>query len=100
MQKGWQLGPMKRNVADGYFGAAFFNENTHHLIIAHRGTVPADRETLKNDADIFRGRRPEEYNTAKTFTEEVCMQYADYHVSHTGHSLGAALAELVAYYRK
>lgn len=104
----------------GYHGQAYLNNKTGELVISHRGTenimdALGDSESnnsknnlmdlirdLDNDYEIFSGQIPrEQYLEARSFSRKVQQKYeADYgeapKVIHTGHSLGAVLAELCA----
>ncbi len=125
-QKDWkQLAPylaIKSFGKGGYFGRAYINTRSNQIIIAHRGT-DIDFNRLKgNDLnfstgisfkdlirdiddnyDIFKGEIPyQQLAAAKYFTELVKLDYEKKYgkknpqVIHTGHSLGAVLAELSA----
>ncbi|MEL6925747.1 MAG: hypothetical protein AAFO94_17005, partial [Bacteroidota bacterium] len=106
----------------GYFGRAYLNERNGQLIIAHRGTdldlnSPSGGLTelslnetslfdlirdIDDDYDIYRGRIPkQQFESAKHFTKVVETAYREQYqkeptIIHTGHSLGAVLAELSA----
>ena len=108
----------------GYFGRAYVNKKTNHLIIAHRGTdlnikineLSLDQisiaiedgkiwEMLKDmddDYDIFNGKIPlQQFEAAQHFVKKVKESYVEKYnkepqIIHTGHSLGAVLAELCA----
>lgn len=125
-KKDWkELAPylaLKAFGKGGYFGRAYINTKTDQIIIAHRGT-DIDFNRLKKDGiqfssdrtfkdlirdiddnyDIFKGEIPyQQLAAAKFFTEIVKQDYAakygnkDPKIIHTGHSLGAVLAELSA----
>ena len=106
----------------GYFGRAYVYPKRKELIIAHRGT-DLDRKELKNaksswkrtintlmhtikdiddDYDVFKGKIPQQqFDAAEIFTQQAIAKYIQQYnhqptVIHTGHSLGAVLAELCA----
>ena len=106
----------------GYFGRAYVYPKRKKLIIAHRGT-DLDRKELKNgksswkrtlntllntikdiddDYAIFKGDIPQQqFDAAENFTQQAIAKYVQQYkhepqVIHTGHSLGAVLAELCA----
>jgi len=106
----------------GYFGRAYVYPKRKELIIAHRGT-DLDRKELKHaksswkrtintlmhtikdiddDYDIYKGKIPQQqFDAAELFTQQAIAKYIQQYdhqpkVIHTGHSLGAVLAELCA----
>jgi hypothetical protein len=106
----------------GYFGRAYINTKSNQIIIAHRGT-DIDLNRLKgreinlskglnfkelirdmdDNYDVFKGEIPyQQLAAAKYFTEIVKQDYKQKYgkenpeIIHTGHSLGAILAELSA----
>ncbi len=124
--KDWeQLAPylaIKAFGKGGYFGRAYINTKSNQIIIAHRGT-DIDFNVLKgkeiqlssnislrdllrdidDNYDIFKGEIPyQQLAAAKYFTEVVKLEYEEKYdqknpvIIHTGHSLGAVLAELSA----
>lgn len=104
----------------GYFGRAYINKQNDEIIIAHRGTdIPEeDNNTddsfaavmglllktvrdVDDDIAILKGKIPAQYYAAAHFENEVKEKYRkefskDPFIVHTGHSLGAILAELCA----
>lgn len=107
----------------GYYGRAYISKNKKEIIIAHRGTNLAPEvfensqkegvqmgwedflhfvKDLDDDLAIYKGELPsEQFQLARQFIRQI---QRDYHteykrspkISHTGHSLGAVLAELCA----
>ena len=81
----------------GYYGAAFRNDATGEIVVAHRGT-----EALSFDGDwtsniqMGRDRLPDQYQYAREFLDRVQRDNAGAEVTITGHSLGGALAQLTA----
>ncbi|MEM6965110.1 MAG: hypothetical protein AAF573_10105 [Bacteroidota bacterium] len=108
----------------GYFGRAYLNEKTQQIVIAHRGTdldlklnaISSDHISLAlsdgkiwdllgdidDDFEILNGKIPtQQLEAAEYFVGEVQKEFEkQYHskpkIIHTGHSLGAILAELCA----
>ena len=108
----------------GYFGRAYVNKKMNHLIVAHRGTdlnikmneLSLDQISIALDNgkiwdmikdmddyyDIFHGKIPlQQFEAAQHFVGEVKESYVEKYkkspqIIHTGHSLGAVLAELCA----
>lgn len=113
---------MKAVASGGYYGQAYIDKSTGQLIIAHRGTdnlintfVEDDKldkdfgqrilalvRDLDDDYEIFSGKIPrEQYYEARAFSKKAKKTYREQfnkepEVVHTGHSLGAVLAELCA----
>jgi len=125
-KKDWkQLAPylaVKAFGKGGYFGRAYINTKSNQIIIAHRGT-DIDLNLLKGKSiefskdmsfmdlirdiddnyDVFKGKIPyQQLAAAKYFTKIVKLDYEEKYgkknpaIIHTGHSLGAILAELSA----
>ncbi|MFT5166188.1 MAG: hypothetical protein ACI8P3_001419, partial [Saprospiraceae bacterium] len=113
---------MKAISTGGYYGQAYLDRNTKEVIIAHRGTdslIDAFSEgkvgnqktgnkiwnlvkDLDDDYEIYAGKIPrQQFLEAQAFTKKVKQAYqkqfnAAPKIVHTGHSLGAVLAELCA----
>ena len=102
LPEGWkvlQISNEYQEKQEGYFGVAYQNENTKHIVIAHRGTNPSDLDNLFTDVQgIVLNRRtgPQEY--AWEFTKDIIKDFSDYTFSSTGHSLGAWLAQICVFY--
>jgi hypothetical protein len=87
----------------GYHGAAYYNQ-AGIVVIAHRGAEVTDIRTLRDDAQYMLDYEPDAYTVARKFNAIVKECYlAVFHdksfetnAIHTGHSLGAILAELSA----
>jgi hypothetical protein len=101
------------NHHDGYYGLAYINGETCQLIVAHRGTDQKDwRDIFRTHGDIdddlslLIGKHPPAQfkNSVVPFIQmlQTMMESHDcrdeYTMSFTGHSLGAALAELSVTY--
>ncbi len=106
----------------GYYGQAYIDKKSNQLIIAHRGTdnlisaytegQKVDRKIgsqlwemvrdLDDDYEIYSGKIPKaQFLEARKFTASAISAFEEKHgkkpkVVHTGHSLGAVLAELCA----
>ena len=89
---------------EGYYATAYINESIRHCIIAQRGTV--DLDGLRAGVCILFDEPNIQFALAEQFSKQVrlklqlsreaaSVENADephYHVSYTGHSLGAVLA--------
>ncbi|MCA9935794.1 MAG: WXG100 family type VII secretion target [Ardenticatenaceae bacterium] len=69
--------------------------------LARMGGFNADGNDLDDDAQIAMGLAPDQYQESRSFVAQVHEQLSkagmgDYKVTHTGHSLGAVLADLHA----
>lgn len=97
-------------TAQGFFAVAYYSDTLRAVVIAIRGTStdPANlgviAGNLRADLDIFLDKYPKPiYADAVTFYQRVVAKLAadpsreDYVLSLTGHSLGAFLAQLVAW---
>jgi lipase (class 3) len=113
---------MKAITTGGYYGQAYLDRTTNEVIIAHRGTenlIEAFSEgqdasqkvgtkiwnlvkDLDDDYEIYAGKIPrQQFLEAQVFTKKVKNTYQkefkkEPKIVHTGHSLGAVLAELCA----
>lgn len=89
---------------DGYYGVAAINYAAKEIIICNAGTK-IDKDSVFNtaldfvsDVQIFNKRMPEQFKHAFNFAK-FCLKGVgeDYKIFLTGFSLGAVLADLVAY---
>ena len=90
---------------EDYFGIVFRHKSTGQIVAAHKGTEVKWGDILA-DTHLFLQRIPKQYEIAKSFIAQVEKdylldikgkpQYSSNTILHTGHSLGAGLAELLA----
>lgn len=106
---GWRLiresprAPGNEGSPNGYYGAAFQNEQTGEIVIANRGSRMSG-EGLRQDwagSDVQIARQnpddvPEAFNDARNFADSVQTENPGAPVSYTGHSLGGAEAQYQA----
>ena len=90
------------------YSAVAFRSPTGEIVIAHRGSDPIEglldpehignprKDWPESNAAIVRGEVPPQFNDADNFTKEI-MELTGSKVTHTGHSLGGALAQLSAH---
>lgn len=97
----------------GYFGVAYINEETKQVILAHRGTdvklSDLFRSSSPGTTDIEAVYRANPFNShmaeAYISTDDIIKKVKTdegilrgYHITFTGHSLGAWFAEMSVYY--
>lgn len=94
----WKLMRTSYNKKTGYFGAAYASSDGA-LVFAHRGTDISNIESLIADIHLFSRNPPQDMlQSAFKFVRKILSSNQQFRsISHTGHSLGAALAELCAY---
>ncbi len=89
----------------GYFGAAYYRlvpgTTTYEIVFAHRGTQLWDGNDLKNGWQILTGQNPDQLTNARSFYEAALqeaerLELSISTISHTGHSLGGAIARELA----
>ena len=97
--KGWtRIHSTPEVVISGYFGAAYIDsiDNPSKIIIAHRGTN--NIQDIIEDIAIINNRPFSQLFDAACFTKKVLrVSPRDCTISHTGHSLGAIIAEIMSY---
>nr|WP_166155389.1 Mbeg1-like protein [Neochlamydia sp. AcF84]NGY94883.1 hypothetical protein [Neochlamydia sp. AcF84] len=97
----WRLLREKQMLNCGYYGAAFINDQHRHMIVAHRGTRPTDLKAWHTNVQaIVRNEVVEHPSYALEFASQMQKEADErkYHLSLTGHSLGAWLAKLTAFH--
>lgn len=98
--KGWKLAKVKKVKKSGYVGMAFIHEKQGTIVLAHKGTKITSTKDLENCVEVAGSGIPTQYQDAEEFAQEIAATYPKCTLSHGGHSLGAVLAELLAYDRK
>lgn len=103
---GWELIDTATTIPsykpDEYFGKVYIDKKRKTVLIAHKGTNFSCMNDLEQDHQVFRRQIPEKYlksanellDKAKTYLTTQGLN--DYRIFTTGHSLGGALAELIA----
>ncbi len=98
---GWELDITAAEIncsEHDYFAVAFFNRTTRYLVIAHRGSDFSLKGVWAADYQLVKEQLPKQFEMAQKFLAKVKARYPGYIITHTGHSLGAGLAELSAYH--
>lgn len=105
--KNWSVHKVYRNDENGYYGALYYNNKTCQFVLAHRGTEFSGIKELFDHKDvsadisgIVLNKIVSQIFEAYKATED-SIKIAREHqlpLSFTGHSLGAWLAELSAYF--
>ena len=80
----------------GFYGAAYSRLNSDDIVIAFRGTELTDRFDILEDIRIILNMALDQTEYAYSFYQQVKRIYSNATISLTGHSLGGALAQLVA----
>jgi pimeloyl-ACP methyl ester carboxylesterase len=85
----------------GYFGAAWYNKQTGELVLAHRGTEADSWKDWMADAQAIFGIGNEQVSVAKAFrlaalAEADRQGYTVARITHTGHSLGGCISQVLA----
>lgn len=96
--EGWSHLKSSKPNNVGYYGAAYINQNERLIIIAHRGTTPQMLGNLTADTSLGFSIVPIGQKEASAFSSEIInmTKQFNYETIETGHSLGAAHAELNA----
>ena len=101
--KGWKVAEVFKDADEknnsGYYGALYKHIDTHQLVLAHRGTNSFS--AVKTDAtgivrNLVVPQQAWAFHATKTAAAHA--EKEGYSLSFTGHSLGAWLAELSAYF--
>ena len=104
---GWKVHKISFDKESGYYGVSYYNEEKCQMVLAHRGIDMKVRKLLKKNCalqahleGVLGGAIVTQQALAYEATEET-LRWAHekgYNLSVTGHSLGAWLAELSAYF--
>ena len=81
---------------EGFYGAAYEWLGTNEIVIAYRGTELTDIADILNDIAILFQLAVRQTKYAYSLYKHIKSKYPKATISLTGHSLGGALAQLVA----
>ncbi|HJK86847.1 MAG TPA: DUF2974 domain-containing protein [Candidatus Megaira endosymbiont of Nemacystus decipiens] len=111
----WEIQKIFDDEKNGYYAVIYINKALKQLVLAHRGTKIEGNTKLqqlfglftKQDSDLQTdikgvfGKEVVSQQLAAYYATQEAVAYAkenQYHLSTTGHSLGAWLSEMSAYY--
>lgn len=105
--EGWTIYDIVSDGNRGYYGAIYVNNTNKQIVLAHRGTTTELIDLVKSDSPWktnFEGivgnkivpQQAKAFEAAKKAA--IFAKQEGYHLSITGHSLGAWLAELSTYF--
>lgn len=107
--EGWTLiaespvTPGNEGSANGYYGAAFQNNQTGEIVVANRGSRPnmegLQQDWAGSDVDIMRQNSesiPAAFDESEDFARQVRTENPGAPISFTGHSLGGGEAQVQA----
>lgn len=93
----------RANLGDlkGYFGAAWYNRDTKELVFAHRGTDADSWQDWMSDAQTILGIGNQQIPVAQQFYSAAidaarAKNYQVAQITHTGHSLGGCISQVLA----
>lgn len=109
-EDGWTVIGQTQNHDTGYAAIAYQGPNGE-IVIAHRGSDSpheisdgdisignSRKDWLESNKALVEGRVPPQFQDANEFTKNIYNQYeGETAITHTGHSLGGALAQLTAH---
>jgi hypothetical protein len=115
LPKNWKPLRDYSDPLSGYFGRAYYNDQSREVIIVHRGTEPPSVASLYSpnarveiykdlfsDGQLALGQTPFQLKQAEKFTEIINKEirnnpeFKGFTTEHDGHSLGGWLAQVIA----
>lgn len=100
--KGWRLEPKNIIHENDYFGYIWINDETHQIVISHRGSQNAT--SWITDAESVVQSKVGEFVTSaiNTLSHPTVLEYRKkgYRLSSAGHSLGGFLAQILVFWSK
>jgi len=79
----------------GYYACAYYHVETETIVIANRGTELNRWDNITSDLAILTKNLPAAHRYAELFSDAIGREFSG-SIFHTGHSLGAIHAELLA----
>ncbi len=107
--QGWKIHKVFWDENSGYYGTIYVNEEKKQVVLAHRGTKLALEDLLKQDSPLRTDidgilcnkivpQQEKTFEATKEAVDYVEASQNNLHLSFTGHSLGAWLAEASIYF--
>lgn len=92
----WGFSVIEYCEEEGFYGAAYEWIGTNEIVVAYRGTEFTDMRDILNDITILFQLAVRQTKYAYSLYKHIKSKYPKATISLTGHSLGGALAQLVA----
>jgi WD40 repeat protein/Ran GTPase-activating protein (RanGAP) involved in mRNA processing and transport len=97
LENEWRVDSTYEDRNTGYFSAIYLNKNTKHAVLVHRGTDDLTgndfiftKRDIRSDFDLIKGDIPAQVSNFFAATLKAAeLAQQGYHLSITGHSLGA-----------
>ena len=99
--KDWTVSYVSKVESTGYYGVIYKNDKRKQIVLAHRGT-DGFKDFRANFLGVVMGNADmSQFNNCFDITmKSLASEYSGYSLSITGHSLGAFLSELSAFFCK
>ena len=99
--KDWAVSYVSKVESTGYYGVIYKNDKRKQIVLAHRGTDGFKDFRANFQGVVMRNPDMSQFNNCFDITlKSLASEYNGYNLSITGHSLGAFLSELSAFFCK